>query len=188
MTITFIISFALNRGKRGQSYILQQASNPARSLWSLTICHTLLENRSFYLHDKPWILDSPPGPPPERALSVLWMFLQQRWREQALALSTPDSNYSACTVGSWGGFSLWALFLLCKLDVYKSVLLWSWTKRQVVSCKRVWVPRYLGPKPAPPTYWLFNHGQYFLCASFLSSLQWEYLRCFHYGFAWPLNG
>lgn len=109
MIITFIIPSALNRGKRGQSYILHQASNPARLPWSLTICHALLENRSFYLHDKLWILDSPPGPPPHRALSVLWMFLQQWWRAQALALSTPDSNCGASPVGSWAGYSLWAL-------------------------------------------------------------------------------
>lgn len=98
---------ALNRGPRGQSHIPHQASHPARSLWSLTICHTLLENRSFCLHDKLWMLDSPPGPPPERVPSVRWMFPQRWWRAQMSALSMPGSNGGVSMVASWAGYGGW---------------------------------------------------------------------------------
>lgn len=104
-TIPSTLPSALNRGKGEQAYIPCQASHPASSQWSLTICHTLLENRSFYLPDKLWILDGPPGPPPGRAPHVCWMFPQQQGRTGPSAWSTPGSKGSPSTPASCVGFS-----------------------------------------------------------------------------------
>lgn len=98
--------------KRTVTYFAS-ASNPSGSPWCLTICHTRLENRASYLHDKLWRLHGLPGLPPQRAPSVLWMFLPPHWEAQALEVACRPAPVSArrasAPVGSWAGCCLRAL-------------------------------------------------------------------------------
>lgn len=168
-TLTFTVPSALNRGVRRRSYLPHQAFNPARLHWSLTICHTLLENRSFYLHDKLWILAGPPGPRPGRARSVRRMFPHSR-EEHGLCLvpAALQLRHLRCGIPS-RSFPLGFRPVLGKVEVCQSAPL-SWMSRQ----GQCGLPTGLQSKPV-------LHLLIIRPRAITSAFKWKYFHCRHGG-------
>lgn len=160
---------------REDGHIPHQASNPARSLWSLHVIRGQISLCAWRAMDS----GSPPRPPAGRAPSVRCMFPQQWRRVRTSALSTPGSNAAPprCDVEQVTPSGLRS----SPLKLEEAI------EAGVASRRSTWAPHQPGIEACCFVCWSDGHRQ-LLSSSLPSSLKWKSLHRFHRGFLWQLNG